>query len=86
MTDNWITFYGRDAYIGIMTLAKSEEEVVIDGYLHIITHVEFDGGENRGRYKAVQVDPLPFGGIVHAIPAPDDTKPNHVRDAVRANQ
>jgi hypothetical protein len=86
MSDVWTTIYGRDAYNGIMTLAQSGEEVVIDGYLHIITHVEFDGIENRGRYKAQQIDPLPFGGLVYAVYDPDDTQPNHVRDAVRANQ
>jgi hypothetical protein len=98
MSDGWTTIYGRDAYDGIMTLAKSGEEVVIDGYLHIITHVEFDDAENRGRYKAQQIDLLPFGGLVHAAhewrgptgtattaPA-DDNGPNHVRDAVWANQ
>jgi hypothetical protein len=86
MSDVWTTFHGRDAYNGIMTLAQSGEEVVIDGYLHIITHVEFDDIENRGRYKAQQVDLLPLGGLVYAIHDPDEPKPNHVRDAVRANQ
>ncbi|MFM0503991.1 hypothetical protein [Paraburkholderia caffeinilytica] len=88
MSDGWTTIYGRDAYDGVIALARSGQEVVIDGYLHIITHVEFDGIENRGRYKVQQVDPLPFGGLVHALHEPDDNKPreNHIRDAVRANR
>ncbi|WCM21338.1 hypothetical protein NDK50_07795 [Paraburkholderia bryophila] len=85
MEDLWTTIYERAEYDRIMAIAKAGNPVLIDGHLSIITHVEFDNGESRGRYKTTQIQPLPFGGTVKVY---DDTNPpkNHVRDAVEANR
>lgn len=82
--------------IGRLQLLKIEAArqrglIEIDGEWCAIMNIFYNYTSETGSFDAVPVGPIifPSGGhpVGFVIPEPpDDTKPNHVRDAVRANQ
>lgn len=81
----WLPIHGDAEYLDVMKYAESGDLYSFGGDDCVVVDVKYDGRWKRGEFRLHPVKSATYG-VVAVISPDDEPKPNHVRDAARANR
>jgi hypothetical protein len=83
-----MAIHGVDAYLKFEEYLDKQTVCDIEGLPYLVRHIEIEMPSARGQIGVIPARLLDHewrGPMSNKTTAPDETKPNHIRDAVRAN-